>query len=102
MQFESKNLSLPDRLEHVLRFDATGNVSALGSMSRDFLSDLMDLWFESAFIVTSELDDKGTVVLPSYYLSNGKPLPDRLANSLSKFMIIAMDWDTSDDDPEFE
>ena len=102
MQFEHDNPPLPEHMSSVLRFDSTGNVTAMLEMNRDFMRTLMDWWFDSAFIVMTEDDEQGTVVLPSYYLANGKPLPDRLASSLSKWMLIAMEWDASDDEFDFD
>tara|TARA_B100000519_G_C13836593_1_gene247522 strand:+ start:137 stop:457 length:321 start_codon:yes stop_codon:yes gene_type:complete len=101
MFFEDNPQVLPSHASHVIRFDPTGSVAFLGEMNREGLATLIDMWFDSAYIILNDDQPQGTVILPSWYLANGKPLPDKLANALSRWMILMMDEpdDMPDDYP---
>lgn len=97
MKFDH-NYKVPDMLQQVIRFDPTGSTATLGEMTGSGLRSLMDIWFDSAFMLVEPDNADATVCLPAHYLKVGSPLPERMTSAIRTHMYI---WNliNSDDRP---
>ena len=97
IHFDSE-YSVPHAVGHVVRFDPDGSAIHLGRMKGSGLSDLMELWFDCAFVMLEDDADYPTVLIPAHYIRNGGKLPMRLTTAVSTHMTL---WEVLNDGGDF-